>query len=108
MTGSRQIAAIFIDSNTTPWLMAPSPKKHTTAWPVFCIFAERAAPPAIGAPLPTIPVQPMMYWSRSAMCMEPPLPLLEPVALAKSSAIISGVFIPLAMQWPWPRWFDTM
>ena len=62
----------------------------------------------MGAPLPTMPVQPMMYWSRSAMCIEPPLPLFEPVRLPYSSAIISGVRIPLAMQWPWPRWLETM
>lgn len=39
-------------------------------------MAERAAPPAIGIPPPTIPLAPSIPIDTSAICMDPPLPLL--------------------------------
>ena len=38
-------------------------------------FAVSAAPVACGRPAPTIPLQPRICSSRSAMCIEPPSPL---------------------------------
>ena len=42
------------------------------------------------------------------MCMEPPRALQSPVDLPRSSAIISGIRVPLAMECPWPRWVVRM
>ena len=51
----------------------------------------------------TTPLVPNIPRLMSAMCIEPPLPWLVPVARPKSSAIISLGSTPLAIQWPWPR-----
>ena len=51
---------------------APSPRN----------LAASAAPQASGAPAPRMPLAPIMPLERSAICMEPPLPRQEPVALA--------------------------
>ena len=55
-------------------------------------------------PPPTIPLAPSMPTLKSAMCMEPPLPLQLPVLLPKSSAIMCFRSAPLAMVWPCPLW----
>ena len=42
------------------------------------------------------------------MCMEPPRPWHRPVFLPKISAIMRFTSAPLATQWPWPRWVDSI
>ena len=37
------------------------------------------------------------------MCIEPPLPWQRPVERPNSSAYMSSMLAPLAMQCPWPR-----
>jgi hypothetical protein len=74
ITGSFQIAARFIASWTTPWLAPPSPKKVITTWSVFRSRLASAAPEPMGRPAATMPLQPRMFRSRAAMCMEPPSP----------------------------------
>ncbi|HEY4026888.1 MAG TPA: hypothetical protein VGO86_10705 [Candidatus Dormibacteraeota bacterium] len=83
--------------------MAPSPKKATATCRVPRVFADSAAPSASGVPAPTTPVAPSMPTVVSAMCIEPPVPRLVPVALPYSSAIIRATSTPLAIAWPWPR-----
>ena len=93
--------ARFIDSWSTPWLAAPSPKKTTLTRSVPSTCALRAAPVATGMFEPTMPFAPSMPLLMSAMCIVPPLPLLVPVALPSSSAIIRLMSRPFAMQWWW-------
>ncbi len=107
-TGSFQIAARFIASCVVPCSAAPSPKKHATTARLRSVLAVSAAPAASGGPPPTMPFAPSMPRDTSAMCIEPPLPLQDPVARPKSSAIISSSGTPFAMQWPWPRCVDVM
>ena len=71
------------------------------------IFSACAAPTAIGRPAATTPFAPSMPTLKSAMCIEPPLPLLVPVARPNSSHIIAFTFAPLASVWPWPRWVEV-
>src|SRR6266702_1922598 len=78
MAGKRHTLARVIDSKIVPWFDAPSPKKHTPTPPVFFSFAASAAPHTSGPPAPTIPFAPSMPFDRSAMCIEPPLPLHTP------------------------------
>jgi hypothetical protein len=52
--------------------------------PRYC--ADHAAPSAIGRWAPTIAYEPIMWWSTSVMCIEPPLPPISPVARPNSSA----------------------
>ena len=54
-------------------------------------------------PAATTPFAPSIPTEKSAMCIEPPLPWLVPVALPNSSAIIRLTSAPLASVWPWPR-----
>ena len=54
-----------------------------------------------------MPLAPSIPHEKSVMCMEPPLPLQDPVARPKSSAIIRSICAPLAMQCPWPRWVEA-
>ena len=67
--------AMFSDSWKVPWFVEPSPKKQTQTWSVPRMRMERPAPQAMQWPAPTMPFAPRMPLSRSAMCMEPPLPL---------------------------------
>jgi hypothetical protein len=88
--------------------MAPSPKKHTVmSSRVFSSFCACAAPTAMGSPAATTPLAPSMPTEKSAMCIEPPLPPLKPVALPNSSHIIRARSAPLASVWPWPRWVEV-
>ena len=87
-----------------PLLEAPSPKKATATPSVFCIFWASAAPVAMVKPPPTMPLAPSMPTLKSAMCMEPPLPLQLPVLFPNSSAIMCFRSAPLAMVWPCPLW----
>lgn len=48
---------IISPSWNEPVFDAPSPKKHTATWPVFCICWASAAPAATVTPLPTIEPQ---------------------------------------------------
>jgi hypothetical protein len=48
-----------------------------------------------------------MPTEKSAMCIEPPLPRLQPDARPNSSPIIAIVSAPLAIVWPWPRWVEV-
>ena len=103
ITGSFQTDARFIDSCSTPWLAPPSPKKATATRPRFLSFDVSAAPTARGTLAATTPLVPSMPLLMSAICIDPPLPLLFPVDLPNNSAIIVLGSTPLAMQWPWPR-----
>ncbi|MCY1374422.1 hypothetical protein D9M69_617620 [compost metagenome] len=85
-------------------MIAPSPKKQTVMSSLrFKSFCACAAPTAIGKPAATTPLAPSMPTEKSAMCIEPPLPPLKPVALPNSSHIIRVRSAPLASVWPWPR-----
>ena len=108
ITGSFHTEARFILSWSTPWLAPPSPKKATATLSVPFTRLVRAAPTARGTLAPTTPLVPSIPLLMSAMCIDPPLPLLHPVALPNSSATISLGSTPLAMQWPWPRWVLAM
>lgn len=107
-TGSFQTIARFRLSAAAPWLTAPSPQKQTAAAPVPSVLAVSAAPQTGGGPPPTMPLAPGMPFSRSAMRIEPPLPLQVPVLFPRISAIIGPTAQPLAMEWPWPRWVEAM
>src|SRR5204863_72198 len=74
MIGSAHTAARFSASWTTPWLAPPSPKKAMTTLSVFLSFDASAAPVPMGTPAATIPLQPRMFRSSAAMCIEPPRP----------------------------------
>ena len=100
MTGSLNIAAMFRDSWKTPLFTAPSPKKHTETIFFPSILQPNPAPTAIGIPPPTIPFAPNTPTEGSAICMEPPLPLQQPVAFPNSSATIFFKSTPFAIQWP--------
>ena len=113
--GSFHSAARFAASWNAPCATAPSPKNDTTTLRLPARPARRprscaasAAPAAIGTPAPTIPLAPKMPRSGSAMCIEPPRPLLVPVTRASSSASMGSGASPLARQWPWPRWLDVI
>ena len=95
-------------SKVVPWLEPPSPVKLTATRSVPRVLALNAAPTASGGLPPTMALAPSMPLSRSAMCMDPPLPPHKPPALAKISSIMPFTSQPLAMQWPWPRWVDPM
>ena len=58
-----------------PAFEAPSPKKETATRPLPSICAARPAPVTIEMPPATMPFAPSMPMPKSAMCMEPPLPL---------------------------------
>ena len=70
-----QVAAMLSASWNSPSATAPSPKKHTATRPLPSSWAASAAPVAIGSPPPTMPFAPSMPIEKSAMCIEPPLPL---------------------------------
>jgi hypothetical protein len=78
ITGRFQTAARFRLSRNMPWFEAPSPTKLTATSPFRRNFAASAAPQASGAPAPRMPFAPIMPLSRSAMCIEPPLPWQAP------------------------------
>ena len=107
MTGSFQMAARFMLSWTMPWLAPPSPKNATDTWSEPRCLAAIAAPTASGTLEPTTPFAPSIPLAMSAMCMEPPLPLLVPVARCRISAIMPRTSTPFAMQCPWPRCVDA-
>ena len=73
--------ARFSDSRVVPWLDAPSPKNATATPPSPLCLDASARPQISGGPPPTMPLAPSMPLDRSAMCIEPPLPLQEPVTL---------------------------
>ena len=99
---------MFSASNVVPWFEAPSPEKHTATVPVPSVFAVSAAPTTSGGPPPTMPLAPSMPWSRSAMCIEPPLPPHSPPCLPNSSRIMPTTSQPLAIEWPCPRCVEAM
>ena len=103
IAGSFSTTAMFIASKVVPWLEPPSPVNDTATLPVPSVFAVSAAPTTSGGPPPTMPLAPSMPWSRSAMCIEPPLPPHSPPSLANSSCIMPATSQPLAMLWPCPR-----
>src|SRR5262247_892538 len=74
ITGIRHRDAKLNVSRSTPWLIAPSPKKVTAtlSWPAR--RAAQAAPDAIGAAAATIALAPRIPRLKSAACMEPPRP----------------------------------
>ena len=49
-----------------------------------------------------------MPTEKSAMCIEPPLPPLKPLALPNSSHIMPTMSAPLASVCPCPRWVEVM
>ena len=57
-TGSFMAEAMFIDSWTAPWFMAPSPKAVMATRPEPSKRAASAAPTAMGAPAPTMEFSP--------------------------------------------------
>ena len=63
-------------------------RTHTATVPVPSVLAVSAAPTTSGGPPPTMPLAPSMPRSRSAMCIEPPLPPHSPPFLANSSCIM--------------------
>ena len=65
--------------------------------------AVSAAPLMMAAPAPTIAFSPSRPTRGSVKCIEPPLPLLQPVRRPSSSAIASFASSPLASDWPCPR-----
>ncbi len=67
--------AMFMASCTGPRLEAPSPKKTTATWSVLRSLMESPAPQIRGSPPATTPLAPRIPIEKSAMCMEPPLPL---------------------------------
>jgi len=103
ITGSFHMAAKLADSWKLPSFDAPSPKKHTVILLRCFICCISAAPVAMQKPPPTTPFAPRLPRSKSAICMEPPLPRQYPLYLPSISAIILLRSIPLAIQWPWPR-----
>ena len=103
MTGSFQSEAKFTASWNAPVLAAPSPKKQTTHWSVLRIFMDNPTPVASGMPEPTMPTLPKTPRLISAMCIDPPFPLHDPVSFPRSSAIILSSGTPFAMQCPCPR-----
>ena len=108
MKGSFQTEARFMVSWTTPWLAPPSPKNVSATRSVPWIFAASEAPAPIGTPAATMPLHPRMLRSSAAMCIEPPRPRQYPSSRPISSAIMRSIRAPLAIVWPWPRWFETM
>jgi hypothetical protein len=97
------MAAQFSPSRNGPRLIAPSPKKQQTMRRSPRIRIACAAPTAMGMPAATTPFAPSMPTEKSAMCIEPPRPPLNPVARPKSSHIVRSMEAPLAMVWPWQR-----
>src|SRR6185503_12165514 len=95
-------------SRKGPRLTAPSPKKQATRCFFPCTCSACAAPTAIGMPAATTPFAPSMPTEKSAMCIEPPLPPLKPVARPNSSHIIFSIEAPLASVWPWPRCVEVI
>ena len=56
---------------------------------------------------PTMATAGTMPLDRSPMCMDPPLPLQQPVTLPNSSAMtLVSRPAPWRGQWPWGRWVD--
>jgi hypothetical protein len=62
-------------SRKGPRLVAPSPKKQATISPERRSLIACAAPVAITMLAPTTPFAPSMPTEKSAMCIDPPLPL---------------------------------
>ena len=79
--GSFSTAEKLSDSATVPWLEAPSPMNAIATPSVPRVLWVSAAPTAMGGAPPTIALAPSMPFERSAMCIEPPLPLQTPSAL---------------------------
>ena len=73
--GSFHTDAMLSASWNSPSAAAPSPKKHTVTSPLPSSWAASAAPHAMGSPPPTMPLAPSMPTAKSAMCIDPPLPL---------------------------------
>ena len=96
ITGSPQTAAMLSVSISTPWLAAPSPKKHTATLPSPSSWAPSAAPVAIASPAPTTPLAPSMPLDRSATCIDPPMPRQMPSRLPQISANMAATSPPLA------------
>jgi hypothetical protein len=76
----------------------PSPPKLTATWSVPFTLIPYAAPAAIRCAEPTIPFMPKMPKLMSVICMEPPYPLQDPVALCVISASMSPRSPPLAIK----------
>ena len=63
---------IFNDSAKIPLFIAPSPKNATLIELLLFNLADKAAPVDIPIPPPTIAFAPIMPFSKSEMCIEPP------------------------------------
>ena len=70
--GKSQIEDIFNDSAKIPLFIAPSPKNATLIELLLFNLAAKAAPVYIPIPPPTIAFAPIMPFSKSEMCIEPP------------------------------------
>jgi len=68
--------------------------------PVFLYQAEKANPVPSGICPPTIPCPPMLPTSAWKKCIEPPLPLEQPVARPNISAIAGRGSMPSASECP--------
>ena len=59
-------------------------------------------------PPPTIAIPGTIPLSMLPTCIDPPLPLQQPVEAPKSSKRSSSTVSPLARAWPWPRKVEVM
>ena len=103
MTGSFQIAAKFSDSWNAPIFVAASPKSATPTFFFFWTWKASAAPTAIGIPPPIIADVGSNPTVLSHICIEPPTPPAQPVALPIISAITECDERPNANATPWLR-----
>ena len=106
-TGRPNTRDQFSPSRNGPRLIAPSPNRQATIRFSRRSLIACAAPAAIEMLAATTPFAPSIPTSKSAMCMEPPLPPQLPPARPNSSRIIASGSAPLAMVWPWPRWVES-
>ena len=72
---------MFNPSWNAPSLVAPSPKKHAATCLVFFNLKARPIPVTILIPPATIAIAGTIPTSGSPKCIEPPLPLQQPVSL---------------------------
>ena len=86
-----------------PSLVAPSPMKATATRPCPSRLHASASPVVSGMLPPTMAMAGIMPTVMSPTCIEPPLPLQQPVRLAYSSAMIERRLTPLAIAWPCGR-----
>ena len=91
-------------SLNVPWLIAPSPMKTKVTPPVFLYHWANASPAPSGSCPPTMPCPPMLWAAASNRCIDPPLPLEQPVALPNISAMATRGSMPSRQAGtPWQR-----